>query len=569
MLPEISHGRRKSVKSVNHIRPIYVVGEVGTEGSTKLAIAPPLKDEERKREGKGNGNKYDICLIGMALYFWKKSIDIFESFRDKMKYDVNFNGYVTAATGFGNGGFNTGHPVTFEDVAGQDAAKNEIMEVVEFLKCPAKFIALGAKVPNILLLGQAGLGKTLLARAVAGEANVPFLYASGSEFIDMDSDEAGANRIRRLFKCARENKQCIVFIDDIDAIGSGANAIGANARVERSEGKGQDLALNQLLIELDGLKSNDGIVVIAATSRTDLVIALTRSGRFDRRIHLEHPGKDARLSILKLHSRGKPISDSISLLEVANSTTGFSGAELVTLLNESAIIAARKDKKEIGPEEMDAAYDRLIMGLERPSPKTEVTANQRHMVAYHEAGHAICAAVLLKQGGDFDEVRKVSILPRGNMGGVTVFSVREELGRSRQYMENQLIVALGGRVAEEIIAGPGHVTTGASYDLAYVQQVARQMVTCYGFCDEHLSPVSWPTNTSTVSPSVYSEDTNRKIDEMIRNLAHVAHRRAKGILEGRPRGLKAVAHVLVLNETMSGDDVMRILNNTVEMGKVV
>merc|ERR1719377_479047 len=369
---------------------------------------------------------------------------------------------------------NTG--VGFEDVAGCEGSKLELVEVVEFLKNPSKYSALGAKIPRgAIMEGPPGTGKTLLARAVAGEAGVPFVSASGSEFVEMFVG-VGASRVRDLFGQAKKNSPCIIFIDEIDAIGrqragSAGGGMGGGGNDEREQ------TLNQILTEMDGFEGNSGVIVLAATNRADtLDPALIRPGRFDRRVPVDLPDVKGRLEILKVHAKGKPLAAELDLSIVAKRTTGFSGASLANLMNEAAIVAARNDKSEIGYEQIDYAIDRQTVGLQKTTGMN--FPDRLKLVAYHEAGHAVSALLT----PDYDMVTKVTIIPRTNgAGGFTLFTPSEERLESgmysKKYLEGQLAVALGGRVAEE-------VTTGASNDLQQVRNIARRMVAQWGFAND-------------------------------------------------------------------------------------
>merc|ERR1719324_88902 len=380
--------------------------------------------------------------------------------------------------------------VTFNDVAGCDGSKLELNEIVEFLKNPAKFSALGAKIPSgVIMEGPPGTGKTLLARAVAGEAGVPFVSASASEFVEMFVG-VGASRVRDLFKQAKENAPCIVFIDEIDAIGR-QRAGGAGGRMGGGGNDEREQTLNQILTEMDGFQGNTGVIVIAATNRADVLDnALVRPGRFDRRVPVDLPDVKGRLEILKVHVRGKPLSDDLDLNIVAKRTTGFSGASLANLMNEAAIVAARNGKTEITYDEVDYAIDRIQVGMTKETGTS--FPNRQKLVAYHEAGHAVMGLL----SPDYDMVTKVTILPRTNgAGGFTLFTPPEERLESgmysKRYLKSQLAVALGGRVAEEIVFGSEEVTTGASNDLQQVRNIARRMVTQWGFAKEKLGAVAW------------------------------------------------------------------------------
>ncbi|MCY4360370.1 MAG: ATP-dependent zinc metalloprotease FtsH, partial [Cyanobacteria bacterium MAG APA_bin_95] len=372
--------------------------------------------------------------------------------------------------------------VTFDDVAGIEGAKLELTEVVDFLKNSDRFTAVGAKIPKgVLLVGPPGTGKTLLAKAVAGEAGVPFFSISGSEFVEMFVG-VGASRVRDLFEQAKKNSPCIVFIDEIDAVGRqrGAGLGGGNDEREQT--------LNQLLTEMDGFEGNTGIIIVAATNRPDVLdAALMRPGRFDRQVVVDRPDYKGRLQILKVHARGKTLCKGVDLSKVARRTPGYTGADLANLLNEAAILAARRHLTEVSMDEMNDAIERLMAG---PEKKDRVMSERRkRLVAYHEGGHALVGALM----PDYDPVQKISIIPRGQAGGLTFFTPSEERLESglysRAYLENQMAVALGGRVAEEIVYGDDEVTTGASNDLQQVTRVARQMVTRFGMSDR-LGPVA-------------------------------------------------------------------------------
>merc|ERR1719311_1260661 len=411
--------------------------------------------------------------------------------------------------------------VTFQDVAGCDGAKLELTEVVDFLKEPAKYSALGAKIPKgAIMEGPPGTGKTLLARAVAGEAGVPFVSASGSGFVEMFVG-VGASRVRDLFGQAKKNAPCIVFIDEIDAIG-GARAGGAGGGMGGGGNDEREQTLNQILTEMDGFEGNSGVIVIAATNRADMLDpALIRPGRFDRRVPVDLPDVKGRMEILKVHARGKPLADDLDLSIVAKRTTGFSGASLANLMNEAAIVAARNDKSVIGYEQIDYAIDRQTVGLQKTSG-TNFPARQR-LVAYHEAGHAVAGLLT----PDYDMVTKVTIIPRTNgAGGFTLFTPSEERLESgmysKRYLESQLVVALGGRVAEEIIYGEDEVTTGASNDLQQVRSIARRMVAQWGFANEQMgdAPVAWETTDGNglMAPQAASGKTEREMDEQIERI---------------------------------------------------
>jgi cell division protease FtsH len=368
--------------------------------------------------------------------------------------------------------------VTFDDVAGCDGAKLELMEVVDFLKQPEAYTKNGCRIPRgVILDGPPGTGKTLLAKAVAGEAGVPFISISGSEFVEMFVG-VGASRVRDIFGQARKNAPCIIFIDEIDAVGRQRGAGYAGGNDEREQ------TVNQILVEMDGFTGNQGVITIAATNRIDILdAALLRPGRFDRKVTVDLPDFKGRSRILGVHSRGKPLEPDVDLEAISRRTPGFSGAELENLMNEAAITAARRNKNTIGWEEIDGAVDRIMVGLEKKGGN--VNLKQKQLVAYHEAGHAVVGALV----PDYDQVQKITIIPRSNgAGGLTFFAPSEsrlEFGMySKQYLESQLAVALGGRLAEEIIYGEDMVTTGASNDIQQVANIAKRMVKEWGMSDK-------------------------------------------------------------------------------------
>merc|ERR1719198_685768 len=449
--------------------------------------------------------------------------------------------------------------VTFADVAGCDGAKLELTEVVDFLKEPAKYSALGAKIPRgAVMEGPPGTGKTLLARAVAGEAGVPFISASGSEFVEMFVG-VGAARVRDLFSEAKKNAPCIVFIDEIDAVGrqragSGGGMGGGNDEREQT--------LNQILTEMDGFDGNSGVIVLAATNRADtLDSALLRPGRFDRRVPVDLPDVKGRLEILKVHAKGKPLADELDLGIIAKRTTGFSGASLANLMNEAAIVAARNEKTEITYEEVDYAIDRATVGLAKTTG-TSFPARQK-LVAYHEAGHAVAGLLT----PDYDMVTKVTIIPRTNgAGGFTLFTPSEERLESgmysKKYLESQLVVALGGRVAEELAFGEDEVTTGASNDLQQVRNIARRMVAQWGFANEQMgdAPVAWETTDGNglMAPKAASAETERIMDEQINNIVEVAYDRCYKLLSENRALMDTMVDRLIEKENIDYDELIQM-----------
>tara|TARA_B100000579_G_scaffold437196_1_gene465595 strand:- start:459 stop:2312 length:1854 start_codon:yes stop_codon:yes gene_type:complete len=448
--------------------------------------------------------------------------------------------------------------VTFNDVAGIEGAKLELTEVVDFLKNPDRFTAVGAKIPKgVLLVGPPGTGKTLLAKAVAGEAAVPFFSISGSEFVEMFVG-VGASRVRDLFEQAKKNAPCIVFIDEIDAVGRqrGAGLGGGNDEREQT--------LNQLLTEMDGFEGNTGIIIVAATNRPDVLdSALMRPGRFDRQVTVDRPDYSGRLQILNVHAKGKTIAKDVDLDQVARRTPGFTGADLANLLNESAILAARKNLSEVSNDEVGDAIERIMAG---PEKKDRVISEKRKkLVAYHEAGHAVVGALM----PDYDPVQKVSIIPRGQAGGLTFFTPSEERMESglysRSYLQNQMAVALGGRLAEEIIFGEEEVTTGASNDLKQVAQVARQMITKFGM-SEKLGPIALGRSQGGMflgrdiaSERDFSESTAATIDAEVSELVTTAYKRAKKVLVDNKHVLDQLAEMLMDKETVNSEELQDLL----------
>jgi cell division protease FtsH len=458
--------------------------------------------------------------------------------------------------------------VTFGDVAGIEQAKLELTEVVDFLKNADRFTAIGAKIPKgVLLVGPPGTGKTLLAKAVAGEAGVPFFSISGSEFVEMFVG-VGASRVRDLFEQAKASAPCIVFIDEIDAVGRqrGAGLGGGNDEREQT--------LNQLLTEMDGFEGNTGIIIIAATNRPDVLdAALLRPGRFDRQVVVDRPDYAGRQEILNVHARGKTLGKDVDLDKIARRTPGFTGADLSNLLNEAAILAARRNLTEISMDEVNDAIDRVLAG---PEKKNRVMSEKRKtLVAYHEAGHALVGALM----PDYDPVQKISIIPRGRAGGLTWFTPSEDRMDSglysRSYLQNQMAVALGGRIAEEIIFGEEEVTTGASNDLQQVARVARQMITRFGMSDR-LGPVALGRQSGNVflgrdiaSDRDFSDETAAAIDEEVKMLVDQAYKRAKDVLVENRHVLDKIAEMLIEKETVDAEELQNLLaTNEVKMAAI-
>ncbi|SDD68021.1 cell division protease FtsH [Terribacillus halophilus] len=444
--------------------------------------------------------------------------------------------------------------VKFRDVAGADEEKQELVEVVDFLKDPRKFSAVGARIPKgVLLVGPPGTGKTLLARAVAGEAGVPFFSISGSDFVEMFVG-VGASRVRDLFENAKKNSPCIIFIDEIDAVGRQRGAGLGGGHDEREQ------TLNQLLVEMDGFGANEGIIIIAATNRADILDpALLRPGRFDRQITVDRPDLGGREAVLKVHARNKPLDESVNLRTIAMRTPGFSGADLENLLNEAALVAARNDRKKIVMVDVDEAIDRVIAG---PAKKSRVISKkERNIVAYHESGHTVIGMVL----DDADMVHKVTIVPRGQAGGYAVMLPREDrYFMTKPELLDKITGLLGGRVAEEVIFG--EVSTGAHNDFQRATNIARKMVTEYGMSDK-IGPLQFTSNGGNVflgrdiqNEQTYSDAIAYEIDQEVQNFINQCYARAKQILTENKEKLELIAQTLLEIETLDAFQIQTLFD---------
>ena len=442
--------------------------------------------------------------------------------------------------------------ITFQDVAGVDEAKDEVKEIVDFLRKPDRFTAVGGHIPKgVLLVGPPGTGKTLLARSIAGEAGVPFLFASGSDFVEMYAG-VGAARVRRLFKDARKHKSCIVFIDELDAVGRsrGGNSLSHEEREQ---------TLNQLLVEMDGFETNEGVIMIAATNRPDVLDpALLRAGRFDRRVVVPRPDVKGREGILNVHMRRVPLADDVDIELLARSTPGFSGADLENLVNEAALLAARSNKEKVGHNDFELAKDKVMMGSERRS--MIISDEEKRNTAYHEAGHALVAKLI----PGADPVHKVTIIPRGMALGLTQqVPADDRYTMSRERLENDLAIYFGGRAAEELVLG--HTTTGAGNDLERATDLARKMVCEWGMSDK-LGPMTFGNKEENIflgrdfnTSQQFSERTAREIDEEVRGLIMRAYERAKSLLSSNLEALHRIAKALLDREVLDSAEIDEVL----------
>ncbi len=490
-----------------------------------------------------------VLLAGVMIYFYRKMGQTIMSENNKT---LSFSkARVTL-------GKDAKKKTTFDDVAGADEEKEELSEIVEFLKNPARFNELGARIPKgVLLVGPPGTGKTLLARAVAGEAGVPFFSISGSDFVEMYVG-VGASRVRDLFAQAKKNSPAILFIDEIDAVGRHRGAGMGGGHDEREQ------TLNQLLVEMDGFGANEGVIIIAATNRPDILDpALLRPGRFDRQVTVGYPDVKGREEILKVHSRNKPLAPDVKLSVIAQSTAGFTGADLENLLNEAALLAARRKKKAITMAEIEEATIKVVVGTEKKSKK--ISDKEKRLTAYHESGHAIATYNLESQ----DPVHQVSIIPRGMAGGFTMSLPTEERSyKARGDMLDDIVVLLGGRVAEALILGD--ISTGASNDIERATDIARDMVTRYGMSDV-IGPVSFSSGSHEVflgkdynNMHNYSETLATEIDHEINRIVKESYSRCEAILKDNVDKLHILAGYLMKHEKIDGEDFKKLMLGTLE-----
>ena len=451
--------------------------------------------------------------------------------------------------------------VTFKDVAGVDEAKEELQEVIQFLKSPKKFTRLGGRIPKgILLMGPPGTGKTLLARAVSGEAGVPFFSIAGSDFVEMFVG-VGASRVRDLFEQGKKHAPCIIFVDELDAVGRHRGAGLGGGHDEREQ------TLNQLLVEMDGFESNEGVILMAATNRPDVLDpALLRPGRFDRRVVVPRPDLRGRLEILKVHTRKTPMGEDVNLENIARGTPGFSGADLESLVNEGALLAARHDKSAIGQQDFELAKDKVLMGSERKS--MIISDEEKRLTAFHEAGHALVARLLPKT----DPVHKVSIIPRGLALGVTQQLPKEDRHTmSRSYAENQVCVLMGGRISEELVLH--EQTTGAGQDIEHATEIARKMVCEWGMSDK-LGPLSFGKKEEQIflgreiaQHRDYSEETAQKIDSEVRKIVEECYQKALQLVKDNMDKLVRLAEALLIYETLDASDIDTLMTGVLTRPK--
>ena len=502
----------------------------------------------------GNANSWITSLIPSVVLLGALGVLMFIMMR---KMNQSFMSENNKTMSFGKARIkmpkDDARKTTFADVAGADEEKAELAEIVDFLKNPKKYTDLGARIPKgVLLVGPPGTGKTLLARAVAGEANAPFLSISGSDFLEMYVG-VGASRVRDLFDQAKKNAPSIIFIDEIDAVGRHRGAGMGGGHDEREQ------TLNQMLVEMDGFVGNESVIVLAATNRLDILDpALLRPGRFDRQITMGYPDIKGRFDILKIHAANKSFAPEVDFENIAKTTVGFTGADLENLLNEAALLTARKNLKAISNVEIDEAMIKVVVGTEKKSHK--ITDNDKKLTAYHEAGHAVSSYFL----GGQDPVQQVSIIPTGMAGGFTMhMPLEDKMYRSKKGMEDEIVTLLGGRVAESIIIGD--ISTGASNDIQRVTEIARGMVTKYGM-SENLGPITFGSGETEVflgkdysTVRNYSEEIAKDIDEEIRKIVTSGYRRCEEILRANVDKLHILADYLIKNEKIDGKDFVKLM----------
>jgi cell division protease FtsH len=531
----------------------------GDKFRTDPVSDPQLTDRLRKAGVEISGKRDDGPSIWMVLLYQSLPFLLFLGIAFFVVRQMQKGGGAGGAMGFGKSRAKMltqkEGKVTFQDVAGIDEAREELEEIVEFLKDPSKFARLGGKIPKgALLVGSPGTGKTLLARAIAGEAGVPFFTISGSDFVEMFVG-VGASRVRDMFEQAKKSAPCIVFIDEIDAVGRHRGAGLGNGNDEREQ------TLNQLLVEMDGFEANEGIIIIAATNRPDVLDpALLRPGRFDRQVVVPRPDIDGRVKILEVHMKKVPLAPDVDSRTIARGTPGFSGADLANLVNEAALTAARKGKRLVAMAEFEEAKDKVMMGAERRS--MVMTDDEKRMTAYHEAGHAIVS--IHEQASD--PIHKATIIPRGRaLGMVMRLPERDSYSYHRDKMYANLAVAMGGRVAEELIFGYDKVSSGASSDIQYATGLARDMVTKWGMSDK-VGPVDYAQpegesflGYSSSQPTHMSNETAQLIDFEIKSIVEGGLNRAKKLLTDHSDQLHLLAEALLEYETLSGDEIKKLI----------
>jgi cell division protease FtsH len=561
---EISYSQLLSTIEANHVKTAVLraqsVDVVESDGS-KHSVTTPLDQGDLVKDLRDHGADISVTPVGgnMLVNLLIQLLPFILLGAVYFFFMRQMQGGARGAMGFGKSKARmlteNKNRITFEDVAGVDEAKDELAEIVDFLKDPAKFQKLGGKIPKgALLAGPPGTGKTLLGRAIAGEAGVPFFYISGSDFVEMFVG-VGASRVRDMFEQAKKNAPCIIFIDEIDAVGRhrGAGLGGGNDEREQT--------LNQLLVELDGFEANEGVIVIASTNRPDVLDpALLRPGRFDRQVVVPNPDVVGREKILRVHMRNVPLAADVNVRTLARGTPGFSGADLSNLVNEAALLAARRNKRMVSMHDFEHAKDKVMMGAERKS--MVMSDQEKRMTAYHESGHAL---VMLNVPGS-DPLHKVTIIPRGRALGVTLqLPEGDRYSMDYQQMTSRLASLYGGRVAEELIFGRDKVSSGASNDISQATKLARAMVTKWGYSDA-LGMVEYGENQEEVflGHSVarnqnVSEDTAKIIDAEVKRLVQGGYAEAKRILTEKLEDLHAVAKALLEYETLSGDEIVGVL----------